>query len=115
MTNKRGIDRMTRQTSAVLEQLLADPAAEWYGFDLAEHAGIRTGSIYPILARLERLGWLTSSWEEADPSEEGRPRRRFYRLTGVGEVAAREALERATADAPRRGPAWGLRPGGEPA
>lgn len=51
--------------------------------------------MHPILARLERLGRLSSRWEDVDPSAEGRPARRYYRLTADGAVAAGAALARA--------------------
>ena len=51
-----------------------------------------SGTIYPILSRLERAGWLESRWEEIDPKEEKRPRKRFYRVTENGERLAKEAI-----------------------
>jgi len=86
--------QLTPQVVAVLETMLEDPAEPWYGFELCKEAGLRSGTIYPLLARLERAGWLKSSWEELDPSEAGRPPRRLYRLTGEGERAARAGIER---------------------
>ena len=86
---------MTLQVQLVLGAMLADPGAERYGLQLCEETGLRSGTIYPIVARLEQLGWVESSWE--DPAQhvaEGRPRRRYYRLTGEGEFQAREALAR---------------------
>jgi PadR family transcriptional regulator, regulatory protein PadR len=84
--------RVTLPTAAVLRQMLEDPVAEYYGFALAEATSFPSGTIYPILARLEAAGWLTSFWEDGDPAELERPRRRMYRLTGAGAHAAREAL-----------------------
>ena len=84
--------RMTTQTLAVLKQFLDAPAQHQYGLDLARRAGLKSGTIYPLLARLERDGLLTSAWERIDPHTEGRRPRRYYVLTGAGEVAAREAL-----------------------
>ena len=55
-----------------------------YGLQICEASGLASGTIHPILARLEGLGWLKSRWEEADPREQGRPRRRYYRLTEDG-------------------------------
>ncbi len=108
-------ERLTRPTMKVVEQLAADPTAEHYGFDLAVRAGIRTGTIYPILAKLEGLGWLESYWEDVEPDEAGRPRRRFYRLTGAGELAVEELLAEKRLDRePSRGAAWGLEPGAQP-
>jgi PadR family transcriptional regulator PadR len=41
------------------------------------------------------VGWLSSRWEDIDPQVEGRPPRRYYRLTAEGALAARAALARA--------------------
>ena len=84
--------RVTLPTAAVLRQMLENPAADHYGFALAEATSFPSGTIYPILARLETAGWLASFWEQGDPAELERPRRRMYRLTGAGAHAAREAL-----------------------
>lgn len=84
---------MTVQTLAILKAMLDDPYTEWYGLELARVAGLRTGTIYPSLARLEQAGWLSSSWEDVDPSVEGRPRRRIYRLTGEGADQARAVVD----------------------
>jgi DNA-binding PadR family transcriptional regulator len=51
--------------------------------------------VHPILARLERLHWVESRWEDIDPQVEGRPARRYYRLTAAGVEQARAALARA--------------------
>src|SRR4029453_18453863 len=100
--------RMTIPTQLVLRALLADPAQEQYGVEIGAAAGLPSGTIHPILARLEGVGWLTSRWEEIDPRAEGRPARRYYQLTPDGLELARAALARAyTATRP----AW-LRPGG---
>jgi|ERR1700722_6023476 len=86
--------RVTAQVMSVLLLMLEAPDASWYGLELARKTGIKTGTIYPALARLERAGWLESAFEAVDPSIEKRPRRRLYKLTGVGETAARQrALE----------------------
>ena len=57
--------------------MLEDPSDEHYGLELAEQAGLPIGSIYPILARLERAQWIESAWEQIDPSREGRRPRRY--------------------------------------
>jgi len=82
--------RVTDATLDVLEVLL-DGNDELYGLKIAKAAGRPTGSVFPILARLEQLGWVTSEWESGDPAAKG-PRRRFYRLSGVGWLGARELL-----------------------
>jgi PadR family transcriptional regulator, regulatory protein PadR len=84
---------MTTQTLQLIGVLLSEPDAEWYGLQLAGEAGLKSGSVYVVLGRLEQAGWLTSRWEEIDPSAEGRPRRRLYALTGEGRRAGADAIE----------------------
>jgi PadR family transcriptional regulator PadR len=86
--------RPTFQTLEVLQLMMTAPTADFYGLELAKAAGLPSGTIYPMLRRLEQSGWVTSTWEEIDPSEAGRPRKRLYRLTGHG---AREAHRHLTA------------------
>ncbi len=71
-------------TRAVLAAFMARPADEHYGLQVSEAAGLAPGSIYPILIRLEQCGWLESRWEEIDKHAEGRPARRYYRLSEKG-------------------------------
>jgi len=86
---------MTLSTQLVLRALLAEPAQEMYGLEICEAAGLPSGTIHPILARFENLGWLESRWEDIKPQDEGRPRRRYYRLTQDGAERARIALAQA--------------------
>src|SRR5262245_56314475 len=87
--------RMTLPTQLVLRALLAEPAREMYGLQICEAARLPGGTIHPILARFEGLGWLESRWEDIIPNQKGRPRRRYYRLTGDGAEQARVALAQA--------------------
>jgi DNA-binding PadR family transcriptional regulator len=88
---------MTIQVQLVLRAMLAEPTHEMYGLQVCQAAGLPSGTIHPILARLEREhGWLESRWEDAVPQEEGRPRRRYYKLTEDGAERARIALAQAT-------------------
>ncbi len=102
-----GSPRMTLQTQLVLRALLEDPAKQWYGLELCELAGLPSGTIYPILARLEQAGWADSVWEDPAVHEEaGRPRRRFYRITDDGAEQARLALARAYRARKKPLPGW---------
>lgn len=67
------------------------PDDELYGLMIARNAGRKTGSVYPILARLEEAGWAESTWEREERGDRG-PRRRFYRLSPDGLGAARALL-----------------------
>ncbi len=84
------LPRVTPATLAVLAALVGS-GEDLHGFAIAQQAGRPTGSVYPILDRLGRIGWLTSYWETEHP-QEGRPRRRFYRLEPDGLQAARALL-----------------------
>lgn len=90
-----GSPRMTIPTQLVVQCLLAEPDREMYGAEVGSAAGLPSGTIHPILARLEGVGWVTSRWEEIDVRAAGRPQRRYYQLTTDGAVAARQALARA--------------------
>jgi len=91
------VARLTIPTRLVLAVLLTDPATERYGLEIAQQSGLPTGTLHPILARLEAHGWASSRWEEVDAAEVGRPRRRYYRLTDEGR---REAARRLAAARP---------------
>jgi PadR family transcriptional regulator PadR len=75
-----------------IEALSEDPRAELAGIDLMKAARVSSGTLYPILLRLEKAGVLTSRWETARPESLGRPRRRYYRITSSGAQLARNAL-----------------------
>lgn len=90
--------RMTQATLAVLRAFSENPAQEMYGLQICAAAGLPSGTIHPILARLEGASWLESFWEIVDPATEGRPRRRYYRLSPAGAARAHNALQRAEAD-----------------
>jgi len=75
---------------------------EAHGFHLAKqirdgHGARRLtayGTLYKALDRLQRIGYLESRWEDpALAAADARPRRRFYRMTTVGERALQTALE----------------------
>ncbi|MEZ5787873.1 MAG: helix-turn-helix transcriptional regulator [Xanthobacteraceae bacterium] len=84
--------RLTQPTLKVLRFLLEKPREGRSGAEMSKATKVGSGTLYPMLARLESAGWLTSEWEVIDPSEAGRPRRRFYKLTAVGQNNARAAL-----------------------
>ena len=72
-----------------------------YGFDLMEQTGLRSGTVYPALERLESRGLASSSWEDAEVAHgEKRPPRRYFEITDDGKRALAEAMERYRALAP---------------
>ena len=79
--------RLSHSGLLVLKASVERSSTSLYGYDLMQMTGLASGTLYPILMRFERAGWLSSSWEKSDPREEGRPRRRLYRITGAGRAA----------------------------
>ncbi len=78
-------------------ELAATGEPGFYGFAMARQlrdaSGARQltahGTLYKALARLERAGLLTSSWEDPGFAEsQSRPRRRLYGVTASGKQAA---------------------------
>jgi PadR family transcriptional regulator PadR len=83
---------MTWPTALVLQALAA---GRHYGFDLMDATDLPSGTVYPILRRLDREGLARSRWEGAEIAQrEQRPPRRYYEITGAGETLLREALAR---------------------
>jgi DNA-binding PadR family transcriptional regulator len=79
--------KMTVPLERVLRAFLDDPTAQRYGYDLMKAAGLKSGTLYPMLARLEDDKLVTSAWET--PQQEGQRPRKYYRLTGEGIRVAR--------------------------
>ena len=84
--------RMSLQTLRVLEAFLENPSDRLAGADVQKRSGLASGTLYPILLRLEAAGWFVSRWENIDPASAGRPRRRLYRLTPGGLARASEVF-----------------------
>jgi PadR family transcriptional regulator PadR len=102
--------RMTLQTQIVLRQALVEPNREWYGLEMVQATGLPTGTVYPIITRLEQAHWIVSRWETpAEQAEYGqaRPRRRYYQLTEEGAENARLALATAHANRASAPIPWG--------
>src|SRR5436305_13854819 len=84
--------RLSAQTLRVLAALLTSPRDELSGAEIGREAKLASGTLYPILARLEQAGWLQSRWEVEEPTALGRPRRRFYKVTALGAQRTKAAF-----------------------
>jgi DNA-binding PadR family transcriptional regulator len=85
--------RRSHQTLLLLNAMLAQPSEWTHGYSLSQQTGLASGTLYPILMRLEKLDWLETRWvKEGEP---GRPPRHLYRLTSSGRAWAREELRAA--------------------
>jgi len=86
------LPRLTHPTALVL---YAVSRGIRHGFDIIDATGLPSGTVYPILRRLEAGGMLASAWEPVhDARAESRPPRRNYEVSGAGRVMVREALEK---------------------
>lgn len=66
-----------------------------YGFDIMDVTGLPSGTVYPLLRRLERLGLVVGKFEaESVAHNAGRPPRRHYRLTAAGRTTLAKCRER---------------------
>jgi len=83
--------------------VLLDAGGQWsHGYELVRLAGVKSGTLYPLLIRLEAQGYLEAEWQP--PTEGGRPPRHAYRLTASGvQLARANPPEQAMAPAPHRG------------
>ena len=77
----------SKQARQVFAALLVRPRGWRHGYDLAQQTGLKSGTLYPLLMRLETRGLLESDWHESP--EPGRPPLHAYRLTPQGRAAAR--------------------------
>jgi PadR family transcriptional regulator PadR len=83
---------LTYPTALVLQALTR---GFHHGFDIMDATGLPSGTVYPILRRLDREGLLTSAWErQAAAQRAQRPPRRYYQITAAGEAMLAEAVER---------------------
>lgn len=92
MTRTRALSGHAR---ALLAALLAAGPRWSYGYELTSLTGVRSGTLYPLLIRLEGQGYLEAEWQQ--PVAPGRPPRHAYRLTASG-----RRLAQAEATAPAR-------------
>jgi DNA-binding PadR family transcriptional regulator len=84
--------KLTYPTALVLQALAR---GSHYGFDIMDATGLPSGTVYPILRRLDREGLLQSAWEkQADAQKEQRPPRRYYDVTPAGLALLADAAER---------------------
>jgi PadR family transcriptional regulator, regulatory protein PadR len=84
----RGIDSKIKRGSGELAILALLNQEPLHGYEISKHIAQQTAgilqfnlaSLYPLLYRMEKRGWVKGQWEEA-PSG---PQRRYYRLTPAG-------------------------------
>jgi PadR family transcriptional regulator PadR len=86
------VTRITYQGACVLQALSRGRS---YGFEIMDFTALPSGTVYPILRRLEDNELVRSEWEDSkDAHPDRRPRRRNYELTDAGRAALVLADER---------------------
>jgi PadR family transcriptional regulator, regulatory protein PadR len=99
--------KLTGPLERVLRVMTADPSAQHYGYDLMKAAKLPSGTLYPMLARLQQDGLVDSEWEAQREEAGGRPPRKYYRLTAEGLRVARLELAQAASRSPARQAGYG--------
>jgi PadR family transcriptional regulator PadR len=87
MSLSSGSRELKKGSAELLVLSLVDDRAR-HGYDIARLIEVRSqgalrfhaASLYPLLYRLERRGWISGRWVE----KPGERRRRLYRLTAKG-------------------------------
>lgn len=92
MTRKRAL---SPQADALLAEMARAPRHWHHGYELTKVLGIKSGTLYPLLMRLQSQGYLEAEWRDADGP--GRPARHAYRLTADGLQVAQGVSATATA------------------
>jgi DNA-binding PadR family transcriptional regulator len=83
---------LTYPTALVLQAL---DRGFHHGFDIMDATGLPSGTVYPILRRLDREGLLTSAWEKQSTAQRAqRPPRRYYDITPEGAAMLADAVRR---------------------
>ena len=95
--------RISPETLSALEQFAQHPAEWRYGYELSQLTGLKSGTLYPILMRLEKHSLLEARWVA---TEAGVPPRHMYRLTPNGLALARTKLAEARPRSLVRQPAF---------
>ena len=84
--------RLSRETLRVLQRFVEHPTHWRYGYELSRETGLKSGTLYPILMRLEKYKLLEARWVV---TQDGVPPRHTYRLTPNGLELARTQLAEA--------------------
>ncbi len=84
--------RVHYSTLLVLHELLTCQDIEVHGYAVVQATRLSPGSVYPILNRLEKHGWITSRWEDPEQRRGGAPLRRCYRFVEEHRAEAAQLL-----------------------
>lgn len=81
-------DRTLSPPARTILAIMSAAGSDWlHGYDLSRQSGVKPGTLYPLLIRLEEQGYLEAEWQA--PAKPGRPPRHAYQLTAEGRALAR--------------------------
>ena len=84
--------RMTYAAALVLQAL---DSGHRHGFDIIDATNVRSGTVYPLLRRLEEAGLITSKWEHVSIARSSnRPPRKYYELNKSADELVAMAKQR---------------------
>ena len=72
----------SKQAALLFGALIESPDRWRHGYDLLKQTGLKSGTLYPLLIRLEADGLLEAEWHPPVPP--ARAPRHAYRLTSDG-------------------------------
>lgn len=75
----------------ILTFFLDRPHESFTGSEVMKATSLKSGTTYPMLARLAESNWLGAEWEDMDPLKDRQPRR-LYKLTSNGKRCALEII-----------------------
>jgi len=101
---------VTYATALVLEAIAR---GHHYGFDVMDATGLPSGTVYPVLRRLEQERLVRSHWERQEQAQrEKRPPRRYYEIQPAGQAWLEGARDRFRRLGAALTPARRLKPAG---
>ena len=83
--------KLPRMTYATAVVLLALDRGYRYGFDIIDATGLGSGTVYPLLRRLEETRLIKSKWEHVAIA---RSPRKYYELTPAADSVVELARDR---------------------
>lgn len=84
--------KLTHTTMMVLH---AVDSGSVYGLSIMDATGLPSGTVYPILRRLEAAKLLRAAWEAQKIADaEQRPPRKYYKLTAEGSSTLKSGRQR---------------------
>jgi len=91
-TERNEVARVTVSLLQIIFIFLENPKKYYVGMDIINHTKLQSGTIYPLLNRLCKMGWLEFKWKLPDPDGKGSPKK-LYNVTKTGATDMLNILE----------------------